>query len=213
MASKTHLKYLKLQQKYERHILATFARANASQIVEGKAWYPYAKAQLSQYVSLWGMERAAAICAVLSPRCTWQENLIGVRKIARAFDSGSRIVPVMAGLNRNIDKAWDIANGDSLQRVSGPKVTRFYANLCGDLQRVTCDVWAARAAGCKARLPKGATDEQIAEETARLVQAATRPGYAYDTLEKAYQNVAAKLGFEPAELQAICWIVVRGKGE
>ncbi len=104
--------------------------------------------------------------------------------------------PTIAGLWSNVEKAWILADGgDISETVSGPKVTRFYANLCGDYQRVTCDTWAATAAGIPASMHTHIDRNR------------------YVHLELAYQRVSAELGFLPAELQAICWIVVRGKGE
>jgi hypothetical protein len=193
----THAYWYALQLEWEVNILATFRAATADQVVEGKRWYPQASstlASLAQGVPL--DSPVAAICAVLSPRITWQSNLEGVRRILQAIRCGSSVCPTVAGVRVNVDRAWKIATGEgSSADVSGPKVSAFYANLCGDYQRVTIDVWAARAAGI---------DEAHHTHLDR---------YRYVYLERAYQVVAAELGFAPAELQAICWIVVRGKGE
>lgn len=115
----------------------------------------------------------------------------------RARYQGQSLMPTkgVAGLASNRNKAWDIANGGDIAQVTGPKVSSFYANLCGDLQRVTIDVWAARVAG-------------VADSDMSHLD-----GNRYAHLERAYQVVAKDIGFAPAELQAICWIVVRGKGE
>lgn len=193
------VQWLRKQQRFERNILKVYARATASDIADGKIWYPYAIETFARidHSSLWTKERRAAIAAILSPRVTWAENVKNVETIHRAVSQGLRVVPVMAGLNRNIAKAYAVASGErELDAVSGPKVSCFYANLCGDFQRVTLDVWAGRAAG----LTETETNAGIR-------------GQRYEYLERAYQNVARSLGFLPAELQAICWVVVRGKGE
>jgi hypothetical protein len=200
MKEQLHSQWYALQLDWEKNILAVFRSANADQITEGKRWYPKAIEMLtflgnSSRLAI-DSQRLAAICAVLSPRITWQSNIEGVRRILRAIYLGQSLVPTVAGVRRNVDKAWDIANNGSLDQVTGPKVTAFYANLQGNLQRVTIDVWAARAAGI--------TDEAVMNHLDR---------YRYVYLERAYQIVAKELGFAPAELQAICWIVVRGKGE
>lgn len=188
-----------LQLDWEKSILNTFLQATPAQIVEGKRWYPQAQATLDQIVSdsriQMDITRAAAICAVLSPRITWQSNVEGVKRIFKALWTNTSICPTVAGVRRNVDKAWDIAQGGTLETVSGPKVSAFYANLCGNLERVTIDTWAARAAGL---------DDKHHNHLDRM---------RYAHLEKAYQTVAHELEFRPAELQAICWIVVRGKGE
>jgi hypothetical protein len=185
-----------LQLEWEANLLKTFLRATPAQIVEGKRWYPEAIKKLDE-IRGGGFDigRIAAICAVLSPRITWDTNVKGTRAIIRAVSQGLRVPPSIAGVRRNVDRAWEIANGASLELVSGPKVTSFYANLTGDFQRVTCDTWAARAAGI---------DDKHHNHLDRM---------RYKHLEIAYQVVARELEFAPAELQAICWIVVRGKGE
>lgn len=201
MRENLHAQWYALQLGWESNILATFRSATAAQIVEGKQWYPLAQRTLSELATTSNVvilpKRLAAICAVLSPRITWQSNIEGVRRILRATRHDSRLCPTVAGLRANVSKAWDIANevSGSLELVSGPKVTAFYANLQGDYSRVTIDVWAARAAGVGI------------EHMTHLDR------YRYVYLERAYQVVAKELGFEAAELQAICWIVVRGKGE
>lgn len=188
-----------LQLDWEKSILQTYLSATPAQIVEGKRWYPQAIATLRDIDASTGLlsdyTRAAAVCAVLSPRITWDTNVKGTRALVRAVSQGLRVPPSVAGVRSNVDRAWDIANGGDIAQVSGPKVESFFANLCGDFQRVTCDTWAARAAGI---------DDKHHNHLDRM---------RYKHLEIAYQTVARELEFEPAELQAICWIVVRGKGE
>lgn len=201
MKLETHSQWYALQLDWEVSILAAFRSASADQIVEGKRWYPEAIKTLEELRLTSGLQLdskpVAAICAVLSPRITWQSNVEGVRRILRGVRQGTSLIPSgIAGLAKNRIRAWEIARGiGTTADVSGPKVSAFYANLCGDFQRVTCDTWAARAAGI---------DDKHSNHLDR---------YRYVYLERAYQVVAAELGFQPAELQAICWIVVRGKGE
>lgn len=191
------VQWLRRQYRYERNILSVFSRTTAADVVDGKAWYPYASQTLASIAPDWTVEKRAAVCAILSPRVTWRENIIGFTRIHKAAVLANRIPPVTAGLNRNIAKAHSVALDErGTNAVSGPKVSCFYANLAGNLQRVTLDVWAGRAAG----LTEAETDKGIR-------------GKRYEYLERAYVRVAESLGFEPAELQAICWIVVRGKGE
>lgn len=188
-----------LQLDWEKSILETYLRATPAQIVEGKRWYPQATAMLQDIDRSTGMlpdyTRVAAVCAILSPRITWETNVKDTRSMMRAVSQGLRLRPKVAGFARKGEKAWEVANGAPIELVSGPKVSSFFANLCGDYQRVTCDTWAARAAG----IP----DEQHGHLDRNR----------YKHLERAYQVVAKELEFEPAELQAICWIVVRGNHE
>ena len=199
MKPQLHAQWYALQLQWQKSILAVYRSANPDHITEGIRWYPFATSTLAELRLTSGVpitaEAVAAICAVLSPRITWQSNIEGVRRILRAKRQGTRVPPVVAGLMRNADKAWDIANGGSLDQVTGPKVSAFYANLTGNLQRVTIDVWAARAAG---------VDDSAMTHLDR---------YRYVYLERAYQAVVAEIGFQCVEVQALCWIVVRGQGE
>lgn len=193
MASR--INYIAKTLTYQRNILKAFATATASQVADGKAWYPLAMETLAEIAPKWSTTQRAAICAMLSPRVTWKENMNAVRKIYRASMEHSGLVPTVAGVRRNVAKAWETANDGDTSRVSGPKVSAFNANLNGDFQRVTIDVWAARAAG----VPEKQMDHL--------------DGRRYSALETAYKNVAAALFFAPAELQAIVWIAQRGHGE
>lgn len=187
--------YIAKQLEYQRNILAVFATATAGQIADGKAWYPSAIETLAELAPKWDVARRAAVCAMLSPRTTWKENTNGVRKFYRDAYAGFSLAPIVAGVGRNREKAWATAVDGNVARVSGPKVSAFNANLNGDFQRVTIDVWAARAAG----VPESQMDHL--------------DGKRYRALEAAYKAVAASLFFAPAELQAIVWIVQRGHGD
>lgn len=190
----SRIDFVARQIEYEYNILQAFSRATSDDIADGKAWYPQAIETLQGIAGSWTCEKRAAVCAMLSPRITWAENTKGVVKLHRATAQHSSLCPVVAGLRRNVWKAWETARDGDLTRVSGPKVSAFYANLCGDFQRVTIDVWAARAAGVSDR------------EMSHLDR------NRYKCLERAYQSVARELYFAPAELQAIVWIVQRGHG-
>jgi hypothetical protein len=191
--------------QFTKNILACFELATRAEITDGKTWYPRAIETLETIrqtacgpVSVWDKPGRAvpAICAVLSPRNSWQTNVEGTRKIVRAASQGNRVPPIVAGIRRNVAKAWHIAETGDTSLVSGPKVCSFFANLCGDLERVTIDFWAARACGI--------TDEKLMSHLDRM---------RYVSIETAYRNAARTLNLLPAQLQAICWIVERGHGD
>lgn len=77
------------------------------------------------------------------------------------------------------------------EAIRGQKVEAFYANLSGDLNRVTID---RHAIGAATRQEAPATGVSRAQ---------------YRNLEAAYQVAAAQLGIAPAQAQAIAWIVWR----
>jgi len=72
--------------------------------------------------------------------------------------------------------------------IQGPKVSRFYANLCGDLDAVTIDTWICKAYG----IPHKAL-------TPRL----------YSRLEKCIKRDAVSCNATPAGYQAVIWYAVR----
>lgn len=182
-------------QAWRAALCGVYARATAAQIQAGREWYANAAAALLAFAGVWMAAQAAAVCAVLSPRVTWKENIAGVRKMHRAACDYSRVCPVVAGTRRNVERAWDIAQSGDTSLVSGPKVSSFYANLCGDYNRVTIDVWAARAAGI--------SDAHMTHLDRRR----------YTAIVTAYRLAAMDSGHTPAQFQAIVWTVVRGNHE
>lgn len=182
--------------KWESNIRKVYAAADADALQAGGEWYAAAADALRPYTvdggGLWTREQAAAVCAVLSPRIAWKENLKGVQRMYQAAADGNRVCPPVAGVRKNVERGWYIAQTGDVSVVSGPKVSSFYANLCGDFQRVTLDTWAARAAG----VPASCTHIDRAR---------------YQRLQRSYQRVAAEYGHAPAVFQAIVWVAVRGR--
>lgn len=173
----------------------TMSRATAADVLAGTAWYRTTHETASRLAIDYSVtvDTAARIIAVLSPRKRWSENVTAAETILRAFSAGNSFVPKVAGMfSANVVKAWRIANGDP-SALSGPKVTRFYANIMGDDTEITLDVWAMRAAG----------ETDIAPRNAEH----------YETVSKAYRTIAAEYGLSCSALQAVAWIVVRGSGE
>jgi hypothetical protein len=74
---------------------------------------------------------------------------------------------------------------------SGDKTWNFYRNLCGEVDAVTCDRWACRAAG----LPDSTHQ--------------SHGGYAF--LADCYRDAAAECGIDPCAAQAIAWCEIRGR--
>lgn len=72
--------------------------------------------------------------------------------------------------------------------IQGPKVSRFAANLKGDLSAVTIDVWICQAYGIE--------HKQLTDKL-------------YDRLEAKIQRDAKKANATPAGLQAVIWYAAR----
>ena len=179
------------------NILREFESATAEDLSAGLNWYSDA---LAFARSLDDDERkAAGVIAALSPRMAWDTNKDGAKKILRAAQRHSNIVPSVAGTYHNVRKAWRIAQGEDPAIVLIPfepnralKVCRFYANILGDTESVTVDIWAARVAIKDAP--------------------ATIRGKQYIRIEKMYQKAAQVIGtITPRDLQAVCWVSIRRK--
>jgi hypothetical protein len=172
-----------------KNILATYALATPTIIEDGTLWYATGNAIISDIAANTGysVERVATVMAHLSPRTMWSRNVLACERVCQDFDKPSGI------MGRNWDMAYNALRSDNpLATLNGDKVKRFAANLLGDTESVTVDIWAVRcAAGAK-------------WETVNLKHKGV-----YSAIERAYQKAATKLGIEPAHLQAITWIVVR----
>lgn len=178
---------------YAGAIRNTVARATGRDWLEGAEWYDIANRTAREMATEYGatLDNAARIIAVLSPRKRWAQNVAAAREILRAWSAGEPMPSLPGTLRANIVKAWAIANGDP-SALRGPKVERFYANIMGDDSQVTLDVWAMRAAGSALDAPNG---ERM-----------------YAIIADAYRTVAREHGIPVAALQAVAWIVIRGKG-
>lgn len=176
-----------------RRILRTFDRATASDLESGARWYDEA-GSLAANMALAhrgdgiDLERAASILSALSPRTSWNRNVIGA---AAFLVSGPTAARRIGCIGRNVEKARQAKrDGFAAFGPTSPKTARFARNIAGDRESVTVDVWAMRVASL---------DED------RL----GRKG-AYDAVEHAYRLAARRRGVDPATMQATTWIVVRG---
>jgi hypothetical protein len=176
-----------------RRILRAYDDAAPEHRADGERWYATARRTAELLAGEYGstVDRAAGVIAALSPRCQWRPNVEGARRMLQAASLRAP-EPVCAGTGANRRKAWAIACGADPDAVlSGPKVRAFYANIIGDDDAVTVDVWAARAAVGRTVEPKGRT---------------------YDRIAEAYRRAAVRRGLTPREMQATVWCAVRGGG-
>lgn len=175
-----------------KRILRTFDAATPNDAIEGASWYERAHelaVALSAGTNL-SPEQCAGVIAALSPRCTWSANARGAVKIVAAAAAAER-QPVTAGTLDNRRKAWAIAcGGDPLEVLRGPKVRAFWANIVGDTDAVTVDVWAARVAE--------GTDNPHAPK-----------GKRYELIAEAYRRAADLRGISPRDMQATAWTAFR----
>jgi hypothetical protein len=166
--------------------------ATAQDLADGLAWYDRAR-QMAEAMSAEtgiSVRHCAGVIAALSPRQQWGTNVAGAWRMLRAAGEGEG-EPIVAGLSANRAKAWRIAQGEGPDAVlSGPKVRAFYANILGDVDAVTVDIWAARAAEGR--------ENPHAPERRR-----------YRLLSESYRRAGERRGMCPRDVQAAVWTVYR----
>lgn len=167
--------------------------ATPEDLASGLGWYDRAREEATSLAYLPGcgsVKRAAGVIAALSPRCQWGANVNGAHAMIRAAVT-SAPEPIVAGIATNRARAWRIANGEDPDAVlSGPKVRAFFANIMGDVDAVTVDVWATRAA-------TGRTDRDGLKRRR------------YRLIAESYRRAGARRGLHPRDAQAAVWTVYR----
>jgi hypothetical protein len=176
------------------NIRASFDAATLEEHSAGLHWYDSARELAGYLGTKYGVSVAvaAAVIAAHSMNASWSVN------VARAE---AQLAGRPTGLGAAIRMAAAAMNDpdNALDYVVGPKINPFAHNVAGDLSMVATDRWAQRAGFAT-------SDDKVC---ARLI---ARKGVR-DTLILAYQKVAADVGLEPAVVQAIVWVQVRGKAE
>lgn len=176
-------------------IVAAFNASTADDRDSGRRWYPAAGAIIDGLAAWSGIpaDRMAAVVAALSPRNPWAWNVADAAAFADAARRGDAVRPRATTFDSNADRAWAFANGQSDWATSAPKVRSFVANMTGDTDAVTVDVWAIRVA------TNGREHE-------------VRSDRRYHEVANAYRTAAAIVGETPRELQAIVWVAAERTG-
>lgn len=173
-----------------RNITRAFRKATPAHMAAGLGWYAEAYRVAAQ---IWPErpDLAAGVIAALSPRCQWSTNQVWAAAVVHAARTGQACPAVHTTAMRA--HAWRIANGEApLDVLNGPKVRAFWANIMGDTNAVTVDVWAVFVA-------TGSKDAAQISTPAR-----------YAAVAAAYRRAAAILGVTPREVQAATWVAARG---
>lgn len=179
--------------EYESSILHYWQQADTATVAEGRAWYPSIARTIRREsrASGYSVAQVAAVYAANSINTPWARNIeLASRAIAERGMTGGTLGMVVRKVNAILQGA-DIdttLTADPNNR----KIVNFRRNLSGDYQSVTVDRWAHRVAtrGERSDVPTGAT---------------------YEAIATAYRNVAAMVGETPATVQAVTWVVARGK--
>jgi hypothetical protein len=166
----------------------------------GSTWYSHARNTVRECLAMAGhdardLKRACAVFAALSPRVTYEQNVLLLRKFLTAVAMG--VTPCV----QDMRKADVLCLNQSLAAAceawltgeppNGPKTGAFalavHSGGCADCDPVL-DVWALRACGL--------------DEPPR--------GNERDACVAAYKEHARRLGVYVHELQAAVWVCVRG---
>jgi hypothetical protein len=179
---------------YADNILRVWSVASPATIVDGATWYPRAGAIISALADWSGVSRQtmAAVVAALSPRNPWAWNVADAAAFARAAIDGEPM-PKASTFGSNKRRAWAFLTDGTSWKGSALKVRSFVANMTGDYDAVTVDVWAVRVA------TNGARD-------------AVRSDSDYHEIETAYREASRRARVSPATMQATTWLVAQAAG-
>lgn len=158
--------------------------ATPEQIAQANNWYSEAQDIAKSMANLSGLsiEKCASILAAFSPRERWSTNV----KYANMFINGGN----PPTLTNNINMAY-AAMVHGFNALNGLKTNSFARNIAGDMDAVTIDVHMLRAAGMNAS--KGVNDGQ------------------YRILVEIIRDLAIDYHMSPAALQALIWVIQRGR--
>lgn len=157
----------------------------------GMCWYPEAKRQTLEVAYRYDVDpmRAVWALAALSPRMTWNKNILALEAVVR----GDEIVP--GATYSNIVKAKRILAGD-LSALSGNKVNSFARCIWGDPDDVVVDTWTWRIGD---GVPFDSPPPKLNGYGTKL----------YHRIADEYRELAPVYALEPRQLQAITWETIR----
>ena len=160
-------------------------------------WYNEAgafAAMLSNNATAWSLEVSACVISAFSPRVTWSLN----KRKAMQYSYGLR----PAGLRSALDTA-DRCVREGFNGLRGPKTNAFARAIAGDKDAVVIDIWMCRAAGLT-----------YGERSKYAGQPKDAPSAVeYRAIADAVRIIAADWDMPAADMQALLWILARGKAE
>lgn len=178
-----------------RRLCRLYESASADIRETGRNWYDEAQSFCSRLSAELEcrFDVAAAVLAVLSPNCSWEQNQADARAVLYCSKHG---IPwyqcKVATYNKNKLKAFTIADSGRVGNVvRGPKVTRFYLNIVGDHSEPAIDSHAINAYVGKRLVGSMAPSPPVA-----LVE---------ETFD-AYMRAAGRVSETPSAFQAIIWL-------
>lgn len=174
--------------QYLRALRKVYLRATPDVIQAGENWYDDAWREVVRLAETHGVTRdvAAGVIAALSNSKEWNLNV----RIADALLESVRKGERPGGHFRQcIDAALRVIRIGPFAALGGPKVAPFMRAIGGDLDAAVVDRWIWRAVNGRGTLTLKRHRE----------------------VAQALRLLAAEVGKRTAQVQAIVWIVVRGK--
>lgn len=175
--------------RYARRYARVIADATPYDIAQACSWYSDAERECEALAHKHEIPVAVAcgVVAAWSPRMPWKRNL----RVADLWLQGETGL----GMGSSVVRARDVMKWgiSALDKPSSPKTYNFALNLFGDTDAVTIDVHMLRAAGDDGR------------------DAPTR--VQYREMVAAVRRVARRWKMQPRDMQALIWIMQRGRTE
>jgi len=192
----TQLRYDTVKAQAISHFVTILGRATHADLQAARVWYNEARefaASLMVHRPEWSMQVAASVVSAFSPRVTWAHNK------AKALQYAQGITP--KGLTAHVLNA-EACEFHGFGALNGPKTNAFARAIAGDSGAVVVDVWMCRAAGLT--FTKGKRTGEAKDSPTKVE---------YRAIADAIRALAATptVCMEPATLQALLWIVIRGK--
>ena len=160
--------------------------ATPTDIAAAEVWYSDARSFAQSLTAIrpaWSLLTSASVVSAFSPRVTWGHNK------AKALQYAQGITP--KGLRSHVVAADRcVAEGGNALR--GLKTHAFADAIAGNPDAVVIDVWMCRAAG-------------LGKDAPNVTE--------YRAIADAITEMARERNMAPATLQALLWIIIRGKAE
>lgn len=182
-----------MSNSYARCINDALSSATDAQWAEAVAWYPsvYALCEKVSADTGHSLEHCAVAFAHLSPQLQY---VVNVRAFYSLMYGGHREASVIRSSFERARASLSAADPWATFGSRAQKTRNFALNITGDESAVTVDSWIARCVGV---------------DPTRVFN---RPAL-YDEIASAFRRAAKRHGLAPCELQALVWIVTRGRAE
>jgi hypothetical protein len=178
-------------------LLNLYAEATPAEITQGHSWYHEAFTFAVDVAIKYHLPRdvVAQVIAVLSPACPWERNKLDASALCEAFHNGQSLEDIrICTYGNNKQKAIRILQGLETLQPKAIKTYNFYQNIMGNLGVITVDRHAVKAYKGKTK----AGTERVPKDL-------------YNRASRAYTRAAEIVHIEPAQFQAVIWLVYKRK--